>query len=447
MEVEDLLFTTQLVARGSGEALELDQIQLQVVEGPDRGLSCTLESLPARIGTSRAARLVLHDPTVSAHHAEVRLSGGRFVLHDLGSSNGVRVGGALVDGVVLHPGLQLQLGRSAIVARCGAEKTTIELCPAGTLGQLIVISLSMRALGAQLVALASTDTTVLIEGETGTGKELVARTLHDLGPRARGPFVIADCGAVPEALAPAELFGVEAGAYTGAERSRRGLFEQAHGGTLLLDEIGELPLPLQASLLGVLERRASRRVGGTRPIAHDVRVLAATNRNLQVEAASGRFRQDLYYRLAVGRLLVPPLRDRREDVLPLARRLAERHDVVLTPKFEQILSSYLWPGNVRELDNLVQCFGTSPSHALAQLRDPVAPSTFGDTRSFLRDDRFLPLTEARRALNAQFECDYVRKVMSLSRGHIGNAAKLAGVSDSLMSRLVAKHDLKGERWR
>lgn len=207
---------------------------------------------------------------------------------------------------------------------------------------------------------AHSDCTVLISGESGAGKEVLAQFIHRHSPRANKPFVAVNCAAIPENMLEAILFGYERGAYTGAHNAHAGKFEQAQGGTLLLDEVSEMPLGLQAKLLRVLQEREVERLGGRGPLSLDVRVLATTNRNLRAEVAAGRFREDLYYRLNVFPLIVAPLRERREDVLPLAMRLLTARCrpgeaiPALSADAAHALLTYNWPGNVRELDNVMQ---------------------------------------------------------------------------------------------
>src|SRR6187549_1524956 len=224
----------------------------------------------------------------------------------------------------------------------------------------VVVDRSSRALYALAARVAATDCTVLINGESGTGKEVLARHIHERSPRATRPFVAINCAAIPENMLEAMLFGYERGAFTGAHAAHPGKFEQAQGGTLLLDEVTEMPLGLQAKLLRVLQEREVERIGGRAPLALDVRVLATTNRNLRAEVAAGRFREDLYYRLNVFPLSTSPLRERRDDVLPLAMRLltsrcrAGERIPALSADAAHLLLTYPWPGNVRELDNVMQ---------------------------------------------------------------------------------------------
>jgi two-component system response regulator FlrC len=224
----------------------------------------------------------------------------------------------------------------------------------------VVIDRSTRALYALAARVASTDCTVLINGESGTGKEVLARFIHDRSPRSNAPFVAINCAAIPENMLEAMLFGYERGAFTGATNSHAGKFEQAQGGTLLLDEITEMPLPLQAKLLRVLQEREVERLGARSMMSLDVRVLATTNRDLRTLVQVGAFREDLYYRLCVFPMTIPALRERRDDVLPLAMRLLEMRSPrgaripALSADAAQLLLAYTWPGNIRELDNLLQ---------------------------------------------------------------------------------------------
>ncbi len=295
----------------------------------------------------------------------------------------------------------------------------------------------MRAVAAELERLAATDTTILLEGETGTGKEVAARSVHAASGRAGGPFVVADCGAFPHGLLAAELFGHERGAFTGAEQSRAGLFEQADGGTLFLDEIGEMPLDLQPILLRVLETRRTRRIGGQRELAHDVRLLAATNRNLAEEVKAGRFRQDLFFRLAVARLKLPALRDRPEDIAALAGQFAAEVGFVVPPELLAALEAHPWPGNVRELRNTIHSAAAgaaSPFATLERARDE--PIGFRD------GDRIRSLPEARHLAMDEFERRYLEALLAAAGGVVAHAADLAGVSRQMLTRLVGKHRLR-----
>jgi len=299
------------------------------------------------------------------------------------------------------------------------------------------------------------DSSLLILGETGVGKEWLARSVHRRSHRASGPFLAVNCGALPETLLESELFGHEEGAFTGAARARRGYFELAHGGTIFLDEIGDMPLHLQVKLLRVLQDHAIVRVGSETSIDIDVRVMAATNRELLAEVESRRFRSDLYYRLGVVTLTVPPLRERREDIADLCRRFIHHFRLKLgnpvrgvTQEALRVLQQYAWPGNVRELANVVERAVLLSNDAWIGLDDlPEAifaagePSAAGAGRGAVgRDDGLLalPLYEARDRVIADFEAAYLDGLLRRTRGRVGEAARIAGIAPrSLYNKMRA----------
>jgi DNA-binding NtrC family response regulator len=285
----------------------------------------------------------------------------------------------------------------------------------------------MRALVNKLEQVGQSAATVLIEGETGAGKEMVAQALHGSSPRRRGPFAVFDCGATTANLAASELFGHERGAYTGADRTHSGVLAEADGGTLFLDEVGELPAEIQASLLGVLERRSYRRVGGKENLRVDVRVIAATNRNLEEQIRLGAFRRELFYRLSVIRLRVPPLRERPEDILPLAQKFAGETGAELSPDTIALLRAYAWPGNVRELRNMLARLAVEPDAAAALFDDGEPPPS---------------LHEARRTAVDRFERLYLARLLKSAGGNMTRAAELAGVARAMITRLAAKPGMR-----
>jgi len=304
----------------------------------------------------------------------------------------------------------------------------------------------MRKLMLQVERAAKSEVTVLVVGESGTGKELVARALHDLGPRREAPFVTVDCGSLAPTLVASELFGHEKGAFTGANQQHVGAFEQAHRGTLFLDEIGELPAQLQTTLLGALERRRFRRLGGRSDVEVDVRVVSATNRDLRAEVNRGAFRLDLFYRIAVVSLSLPPLRERKEDVPMLIEHFMraagheEAVDALFPPKAMIELSEHRWTGNVRELRNAVEAtlaMGETPPLSVAGREgastassDPVAP---------LLEMKF---KDARGRLVAEFEERYLRRLLARSDESISRAAQEAGLDRSHLTHLLKRHGLR-----
>jgi DNA-binding NtrC family response regulator len=431
--------STRLFELGDGR-LEVDAAELRVVAGPDRGSRVALGTDSLRIGSDADVELVLHDPTVSARHAEIQIGARGYSIRDLGSKNGVLVGNVRVERAPLADGQRLRLGETVLVVRALGKAHALPLARPGRFGQLVAVSVKMRALVATLTQLAASDLTVLLEGETGTGKEVAAHALHTTSRRAGGPFVVFDCAAVSPGVVASELFGHERGAFSGAHARRDGLFAEADGGTLFLDEIGELPLDLQPVLLRAIETRTTRRVGGTQEERHDVRIVAATNRNLAEAVRAGSFRQDLFYRLSVARVRLPPLRERPEHVPALAGVFAAQAGVVLSPELVAVLGAYDWPGNVRELRHTVERAAAGAPVDLAAGR-----AAAGDGRArFLDGARLLPLSEARALAGDAFERAYLEEVLLRADGNVSRAAELAGVSRQLLTRLAAKHGLRGK---
>ena len=306
---------------------------------------------------------------------------------------------------------------------------------------------------------ADADSSLLILGETGVGKERLARALHYESARSGGPFVPVNCGAIPEGLLESELFGHEQGAFTGAVRARRGHFEVAHRGTLFLDEIGELPLHLQVKLLRVLEDRHVQRVGSERPARVDVRIIAATNRDLEQEVTERRFRADLFYRLAVVTLSIPPLRNRPEDIPPLVQRHLERFSRVLgkpvdgiEPDAMSALMAHNWPGNVRELINVLERAVLLSQGSLVSLGDlprsisgggpgegPEAPSAVAPAN--LEEVLALPIRDARRAAVVDFERLYLSRLLAETGGRVGETARRAGITERSLYELMQRTGL------
>jgi transcriptional regulator with GAF, ATPase, and Fis domain len=303
----------------------------------------------------------------------------------------------------------------------------------------------MREVVRRTHALASANSPVLISGETGTGKELIARALHELGPRRAGPLVVVDCGALPSTLLEAELFGHERGAYTGAERARAGAFERADGGCIFLDEIGELPAPAQAALLGVLERKRFRRVGAERDQSVDVRVLSATNRDLRYEVNRGTFRADLYYRLAGASLWLPPLRERKEDIAPLARyfvRDLTGDPGALDEEVVAVLAARSWPGNARELRAMVErvvSFGASEL-GLTDRADLVTANPPSSTTS-----ETVRYRDAKAEAVAAFERNYLSALLAASSDNVSEAARRAQMDRPYLIALLKRYGLRAPR--
>ncbi len=407
--------------------------RLEVIAGPDAGLVVRIAASRVRIGRG-PVDVALEDKKVSAVHAEIELEPRGYRLRDLGSSNGTFVGQVrIVDGY-LTSGAVITVGDDQIRFVAEAASVEVPLHDDAGLAGMLGKSAAMRRLFAEIDRVAATDATVLVTGETGTGKECVADALHQLSARSGGPFVVLDCGAVPAQLFESQLFGHEAGAFTDARRASPGVFEQAEGGTVFLDEIGELPLDLQTRLLRVVETRTVRRLGGRESKALDVRVVAATNRDLAAEVNRGTFRSDLYYRLSVVELSVPPLRERLEDVEPLALHflstIAPGGTAALPEGFLAWARAHPWPGNVRQLRNAVERAVTLGSFA-PQPRPTGSPA--GPTI-----DLSVPFRDAKQRLVDDFDRAYIGALLARHAGNVSAAARAAGIDRMSIYKAMAR---------
>ncbi len=415
--------------------LALTAVDLFVIAGPGRGAHAEIRHGSARIGAAPSNELVVADPTVSRLHCRLTVSAEGVRVVDSSSKNGTLVDGVRIFDALVGSGSTLTLGTTQIRVEFRPEPAELQISSFDRFGDLVGVSPEMRRVFTLVDRVAKTDATVLLQGETGTGKELVARAIHEASPRAEGPFVVVDCGAMAEALMESELFGHARGAFTGATQDRIGLFEQARGGTLFLDEIGELPASLQPKLLRALEAREVRRVGTNMPRPVDVRVLAATNRDLGRSVNDGTFREDLYYRLAVVEIALPPLRVRRGDIPLLAALFYERFsgDAGLPSEWIPTLLARSWPGNVRELRNFVErsvSLGLEPAAgSLPRAAPPEAVDALVPTE--------LPLREARAVWAERFEEVYVRALLRRTGGNVTRAAELAGVNRRTLQRMIA----------
>ena len=447
-----------------------------------------------RIGAMEDNDLVITDETVSRNHCRIVQEEGGYLLCDLGSTNGTFINGVRVREGFLHSGVTIGLGQSEVQFFASQEKVEIVPSAKNRLGDIIGKNVKMRELYAVIEKIAPTGATVIIEGETGTGKEVVAQTIHKLSPRAGSSMMVFDCGAVPKNLIESELFGHEKGSFTGAIMTRQGLFEMAHGSTLFLDELGELPSELQPKLLRALEQREIRRVGATRSLKVDVRIIAATNRQLEEEVRSGRFRQDLFYRLSVVRLFLPPLRERTDDIPLLVESFLADHAYNKLPDGSRkctrisaaaldLMAAYKWPGNVRELVNAVEravsfastdeilpqdlpdairngellrsgpirlATGTDAARPRALLpgksdsqrsgSDIVAPSP-----PPLTPQTDMPFKDAKELWVAAFEREYLVELLRKNRGNISHAAREAEIDRKYFRKLMRKYDIEGPR--
>jgi transcriptional regulator with GAF, ATPase, and Fis domain len=422
--------------------VRFSKIRVRVTRGAELDQVLERAGGSITIGTAPTCDLVLSDDTVSRVHCELLPTEFGVRVRDAQSTNGVLVAGIRVYDAVFSTAVVIQLGGTLLhVDLLGSAERA--LSPDNKFGDLLGQSPAMRALFADLERISRSDVSLLIEGETGTGKELVAESVHRSSARSEGPLVVLDCSAITPSLVESEFFGHERGAFTGADRARPGLFEQAHGGTLFLDELGELPKDIQPKLLRVLEKREVRRLGGQRTNPVDVRVIAATNRHLAVEVERGNFREDLYYRIAGARVVVPPLRDRKEDIALLVAhfmRLQGPAGSVAQVNEEtwDMFRSHRWPGNVRELRNAVQRWLVMPERTFEpdSTRGPTADATEGFTV-----EATLPLRIARREAADAFERTYLKRVLRRTEGNVTRAAAVAEVSRQMIQKLLTKHGI------
>jgi DNA-binding NtrC family response regulator len=426
--------------------------RLTAVSGPGAGRALAMTSAVATAGRHATNDLVVADPRVSGVHLDLRRVGDRVHVRDAGSTNGTWMGPHRVTEVELAPGGEVTIGSTLLRLDLDDRATPSTLGSAEAFGDLVGRSPPMRELFATLERIAPKSLSVLIQGETGTGKEEVARAIHRCSSRAQGPFVVIDASALPETLAESLLFGHEKGAFTGAERRAVGLFEAADGGTVFLDEIGELPAPIQAKFLRVLEQREVVRVGSHEPVKVDVRVIAATHRDLRHEIDAGRFREDLFFRLAQIRVMIVPLRDRPEDIPLLCASLLERigRESGVTLRIEADALTHLqaqpWPGNVRELRNVLARSAALASEGVIRRVD-VAGEGFGfrgtrEERSAL--DLSGTFAVAKERALARFEAAYLSALVRRCGGNLSQASREADLARHYLRELLKKRGLYGE---
>ena len=427
-------------------------LKLTVLSGPDEGREVPFETF-IEVGSDPACGLVLTDRSVSRRHARLDAVASRIRVKDLGSRNGTFLGGARLQDAEVPIGSVVRVGDTSLSISPRWHLRETMPSAARQFGDLYGESVASREVFSVLERVAGTDVTVLLEGESGTGKELAARSLHRASRRADKPYVVFDCTSVPRELAESELFGHKKGAFSGATSDREGAFGRADGGTLFLDELGELPIDLQPKLLRVLETGEVRAVGSDSPSKVDVRVVAATNRDLHAEVKRGAFRADLLYRLDVVKVRLPPLRQRPEDIPGLVARLLTgllpEGDAIKGANLERLLN-YSWPGNVRELRNVlsraVSLARGGPERPAVHFDQLVfnlgpasnAPATIGF--EFPGVSRPLPYKEARGQLLESFERAYVAALMERHQGNVMRAAEAAGLSRKHLYELIRKVD-------
>jgi DNA-binding NtrC family response regulator len=426
------------VLRVSQRPLVLKQARFAVTAGRDEGREIVLQKTHVSIGTLPENDVVLTDPAVSRRHAVVEETPGGWLLRDRGSTNGTFLDSVRVREAYLKAGAVIRLGTSELVFTPAEERIEKIQSSSDRFGGLIGSSLPMREVFGILERVAPTDITVLLQGETGTGKELAARAIHDQSRRAGKPFVVFDCGAVPPNLIESELFGHEKGAFTDAVKARQGAFELADGGTLFLDEIGELALSLQPKLLRSLDRREVRRVGAEQIVHVDVRVIAATNRDLEAEVKAGTFREDLFYRLSAVSVFLPPLRKRRDDIDRIASHLLTgiaketgRRVEGLAQEAAEVLRQQPWPGNVRELRNvLVRAAALSESSRI-EVKD-----------LFLAPKKTATLEGLSGRTLEEIEKAAIHATLKAADGNKTEAAKALGIAYSTLYEKMKKYGIR-----
>ncbi len=429
------------LSRRQWQSVSVGNLVVEVVEGTDKGIRAETEDETLTVGTAPGNFLVLTDPTVSRYHLQLRRTPTAVEVRDLGSTNGTVMGSVLIRNGAIPASSQLRLGKSTLSIGFGGG-SVVEVLQNHELENLFGVSESMRRLMAKLARVGIAPVPVLLLGESGTGKELAARAIHAQSPRCKGPFITVDCSALNPHLIASELFGHERGAFPGAERQQIGAIERAHQGTLFLDEIGELPLELQPQLLSAIERGRFHRVGGREEVIVDVRVVSATNRDLREEVNVNTFRPDLFYRIGVITLDLPPLRERVDDIPLLVEHFLREaghsgsvHDVVPASTLER-LKSYRWPGNVRELRNWVEA-----TLAIGEAREPATHSTPPLALGFV-ELMALSYKDARGRLLDQFEKEYCEHLMTTTKGNVSKASRVARMDRSYLIKLLQRHQLK-----
>jgi transcriptional regulator with AAA-type ATPase domain len=417
-------------ARLLRDRVQIARFRLRVLSGPDAPRAVESSTADITIGTGPDQGLQLTDEYVSRHHCVVRATENGLVCEDLDSTNGTFAAGIRITSAVIAPGDSIKVGETSLAIELPGDTISEPLSRKDHFGRIVGRSAAMRRVFALLERVAGTEASVLIEGETGTGKSALAEAIHERGPRAGKPFVVVDCGALPRHLLESELFGHERGAFTGAVESRVGLFESARGGTILLDEIGELPIDLQPKLLRALERRTIRRVGSNVEVPIDVRLIAATNRDLRRAINQRTFRSDLWYRINTVRIVIPPLRERRDDIEVLVklfyRKLLDNPAAVPPLELVRTMMSGAWHGNVRELHSAVE----RSLMGFPSIEDEVAAELHA-----------LPFRTAKNRAALDWEKRYLSELLPAHDGNVSRAARAARMNRSHLSELVHRHGL------
>lgn len=435
------------------ENLIFRKYKLSVISGKDKGKSEVMKKREIYIGTNPDCEFFLDDPTVSRNHAKIVYDLFGYKIEDFGSKNGTFINDIRVKNAYIPDGATIKMGETQILFSLEKDSVEVPISKSGRFGSLIGESYSMREIFAILSRVAPTDATILIEGESGTGKEVAAETIHLASNRREGAFVIFDCATIPKELMESEIFGHIKGAFTGATSDRAGAMCEAEGGSLFIDEVGDLPLELQPKLLRALEKKEIKPVGSNKWIKIDCRIIAATNKDLAKEVELKNFREDLYYRLAVVKVKIPPLRHRVEDIPPLVRHFLNEFQQKsniqgkLNISYETMtkLMQYPWYGNVRELKNFIERAVILTDSK--ELSAKFLSSDIGEDGKEKGGDGFslrfdLPFKEAKERLVSSFERSYFQRLLTQTDGNITKAAQKAGIHRKSLEYLIKKLDLQ-----
>ena len=438
---------TRIRREATPATVNLRRCKLVVIKGAQRGTEFVIASDLYRVGKAPENDLQLDDETVSRVHFEIVRDAKGYLVRDMKSTNGTFLDGAEVKEAYLRSGSVIRIGSSELKFTPFEERIEILPSEKEVLGDMVGKSAAMREIFGLIERIAPTDATVLIEGETGTGKDMIARTLHQLSPRNAQPFIVVDCGAVAGTLIESELFAHEKGAFTGAVAGRQGAFELASGGTVFLDELGELSLDLQPKLLRVIEQRELRRVGGSKTIKVDLRIVAATRKDLRSEVEKGKFREDLYFRLNVVPITAPPLRDRREDIPLLIDTMLAKlgpAGAALSEQTRAALMGHDWPGNVRELRNVIEralALGADPGMLVAPLGPTDSAARGAQLRDGIEFEAGMSFRDTKEKWNELFERRYLAWLIKRAEGNISKAARDADMDRKYLHKLLRKYGI------
>lgn len=447
-------------AKNEEKPLVKKKATILILSGPQQGKEIIIESTPFSIGSSEGCDLQLKDTAVSRKHCIIKSDGHTFSIEDTNSTNGSFLCGLRIMHAYLTPGSELRLGTTRLLFSPSLELADIPLSKNNYFGNAIGASDAMRRIFYLAESYAPTDATIMLTGETGTGKEILAEEIHKHSKRADKPFVVIDCTSISRDIVESELFGHIKGAFTGATSDRPGAFESADGGTVFLDEIGELPQELQPKLLRVLEKREIKRVGSNEVKRINVRIICATNRNIQKEITKGNFREDLYYRLSVVNIELPPLREHKEDIPLLAKTFMSRlhnakaeEEILDFENAMKALMHYDWPGNIREFRNLIdrayyhiqkpvdilKC--QQGDIFLKQSKSDTSNSNIDDDANYSIVDTTKPFKDEKNRLIDDFERQYIKELLARNGGNVSKSAREADIERAYLQRLIKKYGL------